>query len=344
VITVHGVLGEPGQGLRDAVADADRVVGGQRHLNALCVPEERRITLGALRVAVDRIAALPADADVVVLASGDPLYFGVVRALRARGLQPTVVTAPTSIAAAFAAVGLPWDDAVVVSVHGRPLAPAVNLARAFPKVAVLTSAEHGVRELAAALGELRRWFVLAERLGEPDQRVVLLDADQALAAEPAEPNVVLVLAAPPDELHPFWNGTLAGPERAARPEVCAAAAVAFVRLLPEPGDLLLVSGPLADEVAALAAWSGAALARPAALPSAPGPDDATVSTPGRAQPTPELGAAISPDLVLTDSLGHLTGSPRAVVFTGEPPDGLPAGYHWLSEQVGDHHLTTGVRE
>jgi precorrin-6y C5,15-methyltransferase (decarboxylating) CbiE subunit len=212
VITVHGLLGTPGAALRTAVATADWVVGGRRHLDVLGVEPWRRITLGALRPVVERLVGLAADSSVVVVASGDPGYFGVLRALRAAGLRPAVVPAVSSVAAAFAAVGLPWDDAAVVSVHGRPLEPALALARNTGKVAVFTSAEHGIRELAAGLAGLARWYVLAERLGETDQRVRVLTAAEAHDVDPLEPNLVLVLDRHPDAADAPWPGGVAGPD------------------------------------------------------------------------------------------------------------------------------------
>jgi precorrin-6y C5,15-methyltransferase (decarboxylating) CbiE subunit len=326
VITVHGLLGAPSAELRIAATTADWVVGGRRHLDALDVEPQRRITLGALRQALDQVASLPADAQVVVVASGDPLYFGVVRSLRAHGLQPEVVTAPSSVAAAFAAVALPWDDAAVVSVHGRPLVTAVNLARALPKVAVLTSAASGIRELAAGLAGINRWFVLAERLGEPDERVRLLTAAAAAVAQPLEPNVVLILAAPPDELGPDWPGTVAAPARPSRPQVSAVAAVAFARLLPEPGEMLWAGGPLGAEVAALAAWAHAAVLR----------EPCTLA--GTKAPTPDLVLADASDvLTLLDGC-----SPRAVVLTGQAPVSPPSAYRWNSERIGNDQLMTGL--
>lgn len=211
MITVYGLLGRPSVDLRLAAASADVVVGGRRHLDRLDVEEDRRITLGDLHAAVDRIAALPESTQVVVVASGDPLYFGVVRTLRASGLRPAVVPAVSSVAAAFAAVGLPWDDAGVVSVHGRSLEPALDLAKGAAKVAVLTSAEHGIRELAAGLADLDRWFVLAERLGEADESVRVLTTAQARVAMPREPNVVLVLSRHPSTDDDPWPGSVAGP-------------------------------------------------------------------------------------------------------------------------------------
>ena len=121
-----------------------------------------------------------------MLASGDPGFFGIVRALRRAGITPAVLPAVSSVAHAFARLGEPWDDAVVVSAHGRDLRRAVNVCRAHRRVAVLTAPGAGPRELAAALAGLRRRIVVASRLGAPDER--LTGPEGAL-----EPNVTLVL-------------------------------------------------------------------------------------------------------------------------------------------------------
>lgn len=315
MITVHGLLGSPGPELRAAADAADLVVAPDRVLDALAVDDPRRIRLGALRPVVEKIAMLPPDTDIVVVASGDPLFFGVVRSLRKHGLRPAVHTAPSSIATAFAAVGVPWDDATVVSAHGRPLATAVNLARVHAKVAVFTSPDNTVAGLATALGDTPRWYVLAERLGEDDEQIRILDAATARTIDAAQPNVVLILADHPDEPGPAWDAVIAAPNRPPRPVVTPAAAVAFAALLPEPGELLRATGDLADDVAALAAWTGAAVD-----PTAPDPD-----------------ALLAPN---TDVLADI--APRAVVLTAATGD-LPADYTWTTHDVAGHTLTIGVR-
>ncbi|WP_129309826.1 precorrin-6y C5,15-methyltransferase (decarboxylating) subunit CbiE [Streptomyces sp. L2] len=138
-------------------AGAALVVGGRRHLDAVALPEgAERIVLGPLAPALDAMETyVGKDLPVVVLASGDPGFFGIVRALAERFGAGRLDVRPgvSSVAAAFARVGLPWDDAVVVSAHGRDLRTAVNLCRAHPKVAVLTGPGAGPAELGAALSE-----------------------------------------------------------------------------------------------------------------------------------------------------------------------------------------------
>ena len=60
---------------------------------------------------------------VVVLASGDALYFGVGRYLKRVVGNNCLVFHPniSSPQACFHALGLPWQDVKVVSLHGRPL-------------------------------------------------------------------------------------------------------------------------------------------------------------------------------------------------------------------------------
>lgn len=215
MIVVHGYMGDTAR-LRDDVADATVVVGGRRHLDAAGVPEHKRVVLGPLNPAIDRMKSLGPNEDAVVIASGDPLFYGIGRRLRREGLAMRVVPAPTSVAAAFAAVCLPWDDAAVVSAHSHDMTAAVEMGRTHPKVAVLTTKERGVREMAAAL--THRWFVLAECLGERDERVRQFNAAQAAELDPndiRQPNVVLILAAPPSEMDvansPAVAGTAAQP-------------------------------------------------------------------------------------------------------------------------------------
>ncbi|MFD9192097.1 precorrin-6y C5,15-methyltransferase (decarboxylating) subunit CbiE [Streptomyces phaeochromogenes] len=156
-----------------ALAGAGLVVGGRRHLAAATtIPDTaERVVLGPLAPALDAIEQFlekPAERGrVVVLASGDPGFFGIVRALAERFGAERLEVYPgvSSVATAFARLGLTWDDAVVVSAHGRDLRTAVNVCRAHPKVAVLTGPGSGPAELGAALRSSGRVLVVASALG-----------------------------------------------------------------------------------------------------------------------------------------------------------------------------------
>ncbi|GAA3111224.1 hypothetical protein GCM10020254_66700 [Streptomyces goshikiensis] len=170
------------------------MAGAAHHLALPEVPPTaERIRLGSVGLAARRIAGHRGTA--VVLADGDPGFFGVVRILRApeHGLEVEVVPAVSSVAAAFARAGMPWDDAQVVVAHPRTLRRAVNVIRAHGKVAVLTSPGAGPAELALLLDGVHRTFVICEELGTANEQVSVLTSDKAADHTWRDPNVVIVI-------------------------------------------------------------------------------------------------------------------------------------------------------
>lgn len=252
-----------------ALAAATLVLGARRHLDAAGVRGGEELV--DVAAAVRRVAAHPGPA--VVLASGDPGFFGIVRLLRAAGVDCEVLPAVSSVAAAFAAAGLSWDDATVVSAHGRELARAANVCRALPKVAVLTGPGAGPAELGAALAGEPVELVVAEALGSPAERVVRCTPAAAAGGRWAEPNVVLVLAADCSAREEGAPGWCAPPRRVpprwALAEECfehrdgmvtkaEVRAVALAHLGPGPGDLVWDVGAGSGSVAVECARFGAA--------------------------------------------------------------------------------------
>lgn len=196
VVGLDAVHGEPagerlGPRAQRALAGAVLVAGGARHLAAvdhLVAGDARRAVLRGDLAALDEVAACAGPA--VVVASGDPGFFGIVRALAPRVAADDLAVLPgvSSVAGAFAAAGESWDDALVVSAHGRDPRRALNACRRHPKVAVLTEPGFGPRELAAALGD-QRVLLVGGDLGGPGDRFGAADAGEAWP----DPNVVLVL-------------------------------------------------------------------------------------------------------------------------------------------------------
>ncbi|MFF3466385.1 precorrin-6y C5,15-methyltransferase (decarboxylating) subunit CbiE [Streptomyces sp. NPDC002619] len=260
----------------EVLAAAELVVGGRRHLDAVRLPETaERIVLGPLPPALDAIEEyVGKEGKVVVLASGDPGFFGIVRALAERFGPALLDVRPgvSSVATAFARLGLPWDDAVVVSAHGRDLRTAVNACRAHPKVAVLTGPGAGPAELGAAV-PANRVLVVASALGDPSRERVerVTPAEAAIRDWGTAVSVVLCL----DETRTLGAvKTLAGgreqPAGWALDEAefthrdsmitkFEVRALALARLGPRPGDLVWDVGAGSGSVAVECARLGAAV-------------------------------------------------------------------------------------
>ncbi|CAL9618980.1 Cobalamin biosynthesis bifunctional protein CbiET [Streptomyces sp. enrichment culture] len=261
---------------REVLAGAELVVGGQRHLDAVRLPEgAERIVLGPLAPALDAIEEYAGkDRSVVVLASGDPGFLGIVRVLAERfGPERLDVRAGvSSVAAAFARAGLPWDDAVVVSAHGRDPRTAVNVCRAHPKVAVLTGPGAGPAELGAALRDTGRVLVVASALGDPQrERVVRVTPAEAAARDWGTAVSVVLCLDPERALGAVRTvaGPAPGPAGWALDEADFAhrdsmitkfevRALALARLGPRLGDLVWDVGAGSGSVAVECARLGAA--------------------------------------------------------------------------------------
>ena len=264
-VTVIGCDGRPlGPEAATALAAADRVAGAPRHLDgAELPPGAGRIVIKRLDDALEAICASPGR--VTVLASGDPGFFGIVRALRARGVTAQVIPAVSSVALAFARLGLDWDDALVVSAHGRAPRQALAAALAHPKVAILTEPRHGTaRALGTELLAAGRTVYVAELLGAAQERITDLAAEPA--RDFAEPNIVIALKDPENQAAgPGWlAGHQGAPPGWALPEAefehrgsmitkAEVRALVLARLGPAPGrtiwDVGAGSGAVAVECA-----------------------------------------------------------------------------------------------
>jgi len=206
-IDVVGLLGgRPVGGVaEDAVRRAVLVVGGGDQLAGvadLLAPGVRTAVIGAGLGALDEVAA--AVGPVCVLASGDPGCFGILRPLAARvgSYRLVVHPAPSSVALAFARLGLPSDDAVVRSCHRGGAARVAAEVAGQPVAAVLCGPDAPPEAVGGALvvlGASHRLVAVATRLGEAGETVTRCCDLAALAAGRFDPRSVVVLAHPEAE-------------------------------------------------------------------------------------------------------------------------------------------------
>jgi precorrin-6Y C5,15-methyltransferase (decarboxylating) len=199
-----------------AVAGAAVVAGAPRHLASVELPAgaETVDIDGDLGGLLDRVVAWrAAGRRVCLLVSGDPGFFGLARLAGARlgagGLR--IHPAPSSVALAFARLGRHWDDAAVVSVHGRDAGPAVEAALHHPKVAMLCSPAappECIGRLLVGAGAGLRTAAVASRMGEPDEAIWEGDLE-SLAAGTFDGLSVLVVEVPDRPAGAGWSWGLA---------------------------------------------------------------------------------------------------------------------------------------
>lgn len=273
-VTVIGVDGDQlPPGSAEVLESAQLVVGGSKHLRAHAPAHARTFELGPLEPALNALASMSGEERGVVLASGDPGFFGAVRALRERGIRCSVLPATSSVQRLMARAGRSWDDVAVVSALGRDLTRAINVCRARPAVAVLTAPKAGPAQIGSGLAGWRRTLVVGEDLGGEHESVVTIDPAEAAQRTWREPNVVLCLAEPDDvpprgwaaggePLPPETGWALSEDEFSHRDGMITTSevrAVALARLAPRPGALVWDVGAGSGSVAVECARLGAAV-------------------------------------------------------------------------------------
>ena len=176
--------------VREILRKAQVLVGGRRLLDYFPEHPGKQIVLG--KDPEGTLAQLPALAErlrVVVLASGDPNFYGVgplvVKVLGAENVvvHPNV----TAVQAASARLKLAWQDAVVVSLHGRTWANLeAALDRGAEQVMVYTDPEHTPAAIARWLlerGQGGARLCVLEDLGRATECLTWLSPQEASEQE-----------------------------------------------------------------------------------------------------------------------------------------------------------------
>ena len=271
-VTVVGAGSGPlPDGAEKVLAEADLVAGTRWDLDAHAPEGVRTVELGPLETALNALSSLSGDENGVLLADGDPGFFGVVRRLRERGIRCTALPSTGAAQEMTARLGRSWDDLAVLSPREGDLHRVVNVCRARGAVLVLAVPGVGPAQIGAGLRGWRRTMVVAEDLGGPGEELTTLPPAEA-ANRPWREHSVVLCASDLDEVPPRqWiaGGEVLPADGWALPEGAFAhregvlstsevRAVALSKLAPRPGALVWDVGAGSGSVAVECARLGAA--------------------------------------------------------------------------------------
>lgn len=190
------------QEVREAIEEADCLIGARRMLDAAALPGQLRLEAIAPDAIVSQIALHPECARFCVLMSGDVGFFSGAKKLLPllSEYETRVCPGLSSLVTLCARLGESYEDVVPVSLHGQEQDLAAQVRR-HAKVFALVGGKNSMaalceRLIKAGLGEVR--IGVGERLSYPDERITRGTAKE-LAAQSFDPlSVVLIQNPSPD--------------------------------------------------------------------------------------------------------------------------------------------------
>jgi precorrin-6Y C5,15-methyltransferase (decarboxylating) len=178
---------------------ADILVGGKRLLQFFTdSPAHKKEITRDIKEIIEYIKSRMGKNNIVVLASGDPLFFGIGTSLIKSLGQENVSIYPniSAVAAAFSRLKIPWHDAHIVSVHGRNKNRALlPILMKKDKIAVFTDPENNPAWLGNYLlekGITDYDMCVLEQLGTSSERVDCYRPSEAAGIRFSEPNLVIL--------------------------------------------------------------------------------------------------------------------------------------------------------
>jgi precorrin-6Y C5,15-methyltransferase (decarboxylating) len=169
-------------------------------------------TIGFIKSEISKFKSADTSRFITLLASGDPMFFGIGRRAVNEFGKDMIEIIPdlSSIQLSFARIKEPWNDALLISLHGGPdpakrrrleyeLQDIPLLLKRHNKIAILTDKENNPSVIAKTLNfsqithNVPLIMYVCEKLGYPDEKITEGKPGDISKMAFAEPNVVIIL-------------------------------------------------------------------------------------------------------------------------------------------------------
>lgn len=202
---------------RELVRHCAAVVVAGRHRPLVAALNPRLLEITPVATMLDQVAEVLTAGSVAVLASGDPLFHGIGRSLIQRFGSDRITIHPglSAVQLACARFGLPWDDLVLLSLHGRSGHDLPGRILGHTRVLLLTDHHNSPNRVAASLlaaleacNDSQRIAAIrirvAENLGLEDERLTIGSLAD-IAAQSFAPLNIMVVEQPPRTVPLFFG-------------------------------------------------------------------------------------------------------------------------------------------
>lgn len=183
---------------RQQIERADVLIGSRDLLDKVGFGNAQRRAIGNDLDEIRSVVRSLGDVDAVVLVSGDPLFYGIVRFLADAVGKENLEVVPhvSSMQLAFARIKEPWDDAYLTNLATTPLDRVIETIRISERVGLFTTETITPAVVASTLLDRRIGYFTAyvcENLGSPDERVTKGDLKTIVRSTFSSLNVMVLI-------------------------------------------------------------------------------------------------------------------------------------------------------
>ena len=193
---------------REAVRNADLIVGARRMVDAVRLPGQDFLYEYRSREIAEYLAEHPEYTRVVIALSGDVgFYSGAKKLVELLGPETKMICGISSVVYFMSRIGLSWDDAKIVSAHGKTC-NLISLIRENRKVFAILGTNDGVRNLAEKLTFYGMGDVIlhvGENLSYDNEKILSKQAKELVSYE-GDPLSVICAYNPGAEPEPATHG------------------------------------------------------------------------------------------------------------------------------------------
>lgn len=163
---------------------AECLIGAKRLLGLFASKKKRKIYIdGHFDEVVSYIKENRCKERIAVLVSGDPglySFLGQISSVLSKE-EYAVIPGISAVQIAFARIGEGWENAKIISLHGRKIANFASQIKRYPKAFLFTDSNFPPDRIASYLidkGAKNRGAVVFENLTYPNERIIDTDLER----------------------------------------------------------------------------------------------------------------------------------------------------------------------
>lgn len=186
---------------RLAIEDSEVVIGGARNIEILkkVIKTHEKKEVFILKSKLEDIKTIinnNLEKNIVVLASGDPLVYGISNFIKREFFDKTeirIISGISSIQLAFSKFNLDMNDLFITSSHGRK--PDFDMIFMHKKVAMVTDKKIGPKKIAEEVIKrgLNYKIYVGENLSYPNERLRMGSSEEIIEMDDFYMSVVILI-------------------------------------------------------------------------------------------------------------------------------------------------------